>query len=182
MKRLVLICAIATLSCRDRDDRSKIRAPDDKAKPSAANLEPTPETPMTLTNTPGLAAIAPPTTVKRPPADAFVSSTGLATKRLVVGTGARRPGPNDKVKVHYTGWTTDGKMFDSSILRGSPAQFPVNALIKGFSEGLQQMVVGEQRRFWIPGALAYGDDAGGGRPAGMLVFDVALLELEPASP
>ncbi|MGZ6095569.1 MAG: FKBP-type peptidyl-prolyl cis-trans isomerase [Polyangiales bacterium] len=170
----VFACIVAIASCRDRDDRSKITAPNDPTKPID---EPLPETPMTLSSTPGVASIEAPRTVSGPPPDAFVSSTGLATKRLIVGSGTRHPGPTDNVKVHYTGWKTDGKMFDSSITRGSPAQFPVNALIKGFSEGLQQMVVGEQRRFWIPGPLAYGDDARPGMPTGMLVFDVALLDI-----
>ena len=66
-------------------------------------------------------------------------------------------------------------MFDSSVKRGQPAKFPLGNVIKGWTEGLQLMVVGEKRRFWIPGDLAYGDTAGGGRPSGMLVFDVELL-------
>ena len=77
--------------------------------------------------------------------------------------------------MHYTGWTTDGKMFDSSVKRGQPARFPLDGVIKGWTEGLQLMVVGEKRRFWIPGNLAYGENTGGGRPSGMLVFDVELL-------
>ena len=59
------------------------------------------------------------------------------------------------VTVHYTGWTTDGKMFDSSVARGAPATFPLNRVIAGWTEGVQLMVAGEKRRFWIPEALAY---------------------------
>ncbi len=83
---------------------------------------------------------------------------------LTPGTGKEKPTAADSVEVHYTGWTTDGKMFDSSVKRGTPAKFPLGNVIKGWTEGLQLMVVGEKRRFWIPGNLAYGDTAGGGRP------------------
>ena len=75
--------------------------------------------------------------------------------------------------MHYTGWTTDGKMFDSSVMRGQPATFPLNRVIPGWTEGLQLMVVGEKRRFWIPEKLAYQGKEGA--PKGMLVFDVELL-------
>ena len=78
--------------------------------------------------------------------------------------------------VHYTGWTTDGKMFDSSVVRGQPAQFPLNRVIAGWTEGLQLMVVGEKRRFWIPEDLAYKGKAGA--PQGMLVFDVELMSFQ----
>ena len=61
--------------------------------------------------------------------------------------------------VNYSGWTTDGKMFDSSVTRGQPATFPLNRVIAGWTEGLQLMKVGEKDRFWIPGKLAYDDPA-----------------------
>jgi len=89
------------------------------------------------------------------------------------------PGPRDEVTVHYTGWRAEnGEMFDSSRTRGSPATFPLDGVIPGWTEGLQLMVVGEQRRLWIPGNLAY--DGRPGRPQGMLVFDVELLAITPA--
>jgi FKBP-type peptidyl-prolyl cis-trans isomerase len=84
------------------------------------------------------------------------------------------------VTVHYSGWKTDGTLFDSSVKRGQPASFPLNGVIKGWTEGLQLMVKGEKRRFWIPGNLAYGENPGGGRPGGMLVFDVELLGIQKA--
>jgi len=80
------------------------------------------------------------------------------------------------VTVHYTGWTTDGKAFDSSITRGQPAQFPLNRVIKGWTEGLALMVEGEERRMWIPVELAYNGQKG--KPEGMLVFDVELLSIK----
>ena len=70
-----------------------------------------------------------------------------------------------------------GKLFDSSVKRGQPASFPLNGVIKGWTEGLQLMVEGEKRRFWIPSDLAYGKNQSAGAPAGTLVFDVELLKI-----
>jgi peptidylprolyl isomerase len=94
---------------------------------------------------------------------------------LQKGTGKEHPKPEALVQVHYSGWTTDGKMFDSSVARGEPATFPLNRVIKGWTEGVQLMVEGEKTRFWIPVELAYNNQPG--RPAGMLVFDVELLKI-----
>ncbi len=80
------------------------------------------------------------------------------------------------VRATRAGWTTDGRAFDSSIARGQPAKFPLKSVIAGWTEGLQLMVVGEERRFWIPEDLAYKGKAG--KPTGMLVFDVELLEIK----
>ena len=120
---------------------------------------------------------AAPPDVAAPPPDAEKSASGLATKVLQKGTGTARPDTQEMVVVHYTGWTTDGKSFDSSVARGKPNTFAVGGLIKGFTEGLQLMTVGEKRRLWIPETLAYRGQPG--RPAGMLVFDVELLEILP---
>jgi FKBP-type peptidyl-prolyl cis-trans isomerase len=117
-----------------------------------------------------------PADVARVPGDASRSYTGLAWKVLRAGTGTERPGPSSRVTVHYTGWTTNGKMFESSVMRGQPAEFPVDGVIKGWTEGLQQMVVGEKRRFWIPQDLAYKGEPGS--PRGTLVFDIELLAVE----
>lgn len=116
-----------------------------------------------------------PNDVAAPPEDAETSETGLASKLLRAGTGDRKPGAQDKVTVHYTGWTTDGEQFDSSVDRGKPTTFGLGQVIAGWTEGLQLMVVGEKRRFWIPEELAYKGRRG--RPAGMLVFDVELLDI-----
>lgn len=117
-----------------------------------------------------------PEDVAGPPADAKKTSSGLAYKVLTAGTGTKKPAATDTVKVHYSGWTTDGEMFDSSVTRGRPTSFPLNRVIKGWTEGLQLMVVGEKTRFWIPVDLAYQNRPG--KPAGMLVFDVELLEIK----
>jgi FKBP-type peptidyl-prolyl cis-trans isomerase len=127
---------------------------------------------------PAPAPVPPPADVARPPADATKTASGLSSRVLSPGKGTTKPGPADMVTVHYTGWTTDGKMFDSSLSQPSPATFPLNRLIKGWGEGLQLMVTGEKRRFWIPQDLAYGGQPS--RPAGMLVFDVELIEFSPS--
>jgi len=121
-----------------------------------------------------------PPDVAAPPADATKTASGLASKVITPGEGKVHPGPSDRVKVHYTGWTKAGEMFDSSVARGEPISFPLDGVIKGWTEGLQLMVTGEKRRLWIPAALAYGDHPRGGAPGGDLVFDVQLLEFTPA--
>ncbi|MES2477007.1 MAG: FKBP-type peptidyl-prolyl cis-trans isomerase [Verrucomicrobiota bacterium] len=121
-----------------------------------------------------------PTDVKAAPADAVKTDSGLASKVIQKGTGSAHPAAADTVTVHYSGWTTDGKLFDSSVKRGQPTSFPLNGVIKGWTEGLQLMVEGEKRRFWIPADLAYGENPGGGRPGGLLVFDVELLGIKAA--
>jgi peptidylprolyl isomerase len=118
-----------------------------------------------------------PPDVGAPPANAQKTASGLASRVLKAGTGKTRPGPSDLVTVHYTGWTTNGKMFDSSRNGGAPATFPLNRVIAGWTEGVQLMVEGESRRFWIPEALAY---MGKREPKGMLVFDVELLSFKAA--
>jgi peptidylprolyl isomerase len=83
------------------------------------------------------------------------------------------------VTVHYSGWTPDGKMFDSSVTRDEPASFRLSNVIKGWTEGVQLMAVGDKTRFWIPGNLAYGDKpTRPGAPAGMLVFDIELISFK----
>ena len=127
---------------------------------------------------PAFAPIPAPENVAKPPAGAAKTASGLASLVLQAGTGKQKPEPSDIVTVHYTGWTTDGKMFDSSYARNAPSTFPLDRVIKGWGEGVQLMVVGEKRRFWIPQELAYNGTAG--RPAGMLVFDVELLAMSPS--
>lgn len=113
-------------------------------------------------------ASPPPTSVKHP--------SGLSSRVLRAGTGRRHPRPMDTVVVHYSGWTTDGGLFDSSVKRGQPSEFRLTGVIKGWTEGVQMMVEGEKRRFWIPGHLAY--DGSPKKPQGMLVFDIELLDIK----
>jgi FKBP-type peptidyl-prolyl cis-trans isomerase len=114
-----------------------------------------------------------------PPAEAKRTPSGLAYRVLRQGKGKNHPTAESTVEVHYSGWTLDGKMFDSSVQRGKPTSFPLNAVIKGWTEGVQLMVVGDKMRFWIPSALAYGDKPSrSGAPAGPLVFDVELMSIK----
>ena len=106
----------------------------------------------------------------------ITTESGLEYKVLKVGTGEIHPKATDSVKVHYHGTLIDGKVFDSSVDRGQPISFGLNQVIKGWTEGLQLMVVGEKTRFFIPSELAYGNRATGSIPAGsVLIFDVELL-------
>jgi peptidylprolyl isomerase len=125
---------------------------------------------------PSAHTIPAPSDVAAPPADAETTASGLASKVLKPGTGTVHPALTDSVKVHYTGWTTDGKMFDSSVVRGTPISFRLDHVIAGWSEGVQLMVEGEKRRLWIPAKLAY--EGKPDRPQGMLVFDVELIKIE----
>ena len=115
-----------------------------------------------------------PPDVAAPPADATKTASGLATKVLTPGTGKEHPSRDDIVIIHYTGWTTTGRMFDSSVVKNQPLTFPLNGVIAGRTEGVQLMVEGEKARFWIPEKLAYKHER---PPFGMLVFDVELLKI-----
>ena len=117
-----------------------------------------------------------PSNAAKAPTDAITTASGLKYVVLSDGTGSENPQANSKVKVHYTGWMTNGEMFDSSVVRGEPISFGLHQVIKGWTEGVQKMVIGEKTRFWIPGNLAYGETPSRpGYPYGTLVFDVELL-------
>ena len=120
-----------------------------------------------------------PKDVAKPPADAKKSTKGVFYKILTKGTGTAHPQATETVKVNYTGWTTDGKMFDSSVTRGQPAEFSLSGVIAGWTDGMQELVVGDKARFWIPEELAY--KGAPGKPQGMLVFDIDLLDIKPPS-
>lgn len=116
-----------------------------------------------------------PPDVAAAPADAVRTPTNIASKVITPGKGTRHPRPNSQVTVHYTGWTTDGRMFDSSVSKGTPLTIGLDQVIDGWTEGVQLMVEGEKRRFWIPARLAY--EGSPGRPQGMLVFDIELIRI-----
>ncbi|MGZ3457684.1 MAG: FKBP-type peptidyl-prolyl cis-trans isomerase [Archangium sp.] len=107
---------------------------------------------------------------------------GLIYKSLQEGTGAQ-PGPTDIVKVNYKGTLPDGKEFDSSYKRNEPAQFPLNGVIKCWSEGVVKMKVGGKAKLVCPSDLAYGDRGTPGIPGGSaLVFEVELLDVQKNEP
>ncbi|HSL20272.1 MAG TPA: FKBP-type peptidyl-prolyl cis-trans isomerase [Vicinamibacterales bacterium] len=146
--------------------------------PVAATLIATEPTTQTPPAPQAMAQIPAPPDVAAPPADAERTATGLASKVVKPGQGGEKPKADDVVTVHYTGWTTDGKMFDSSHSRNNPSTFPLNRVIPGWRDCVTLMVVGETRRCWIPQDLAYRGQAG--RPAGMLVFNIELIAAKPS--
>ncbi len=112
---------------------------------------------------------------------AVVTPTGLVYRSLKAGTGAA-PSATDTVKVHYRGAFPDGREFDSSYKRNQPATFPLNRVIKCWTEGLQLMKVGGRASLTCPAAIAYGErGAGGGEipPNAVLRFEVELLAINP---
>ncbi|WP_019025676.1 FKBP-type peptidyl-prolyl cis-trans isomerase [Colwellia piezophila] len=106
------------------------------------------------------------------------TASGLQYKVLTPGTGTEHPSASSKVKVHYHGTLLDGSVFDSSVDRGEPLSFGLNQVIKGWTEGVQLMVVGEKTRFYITSSLGYGNSpAGKITPGSLLVFDIELLAI-----
>lgn len=123
----------------------------------------------------------PPADVGAPPANATTLADGLAYQVLRPGTGTKHPTLNSVITVNYTGWTTHGRKFDSTVNPDgstSPATFPLNKLIKGWQEMLPLMTAGERIRVWIPGQLAYDKLNHPGAPKGPLVFDIELINFK----
>lgn len=106
------------------------------------------------------------------------TASGLQYQVITEGTGPK-PLPSDKVKCHYHGTLIDGTVFDSSVDRGQPVDFPVTGVIQGWVEALQLMPVGSKWKLFLPANLAYGDNAAGPKitPGSTLIFDVELLEI-----
>lgn len=107
------------------------------------------------------------------------TASGLQYEILQKGDGNTHPNASSMVNVHYHGMLLDGTVFDSSVDRGEPISFPLNQVIKGWTEGVQLMVVGDKFRFFIPAELAYGNRATGKiKPGALLIFEVELLEIQ----
>lgn len=118
-----------------------------------------------------------PTDIAAAPAGALKSPKGVLYRFLKHGKGGPHPRATDAVKVDYTGWTTNGRMFDSSVVKGAPAQFALDAVILGWTDAIQLLSVGDKVRMWIPDTLAYKGNIG--KPQGTLVYDVELLDIKP---
>ncbi len=105
--------------------------------------------------------------------------SGLQYKIMSEGTGTSKPTLQSKVTCHYHGMLLNGEVFDSSVQRNQPATFPLNAVIKGWQEGVQLMPVGSKYCFYIPSHLAYGDNQAGAKIVGgsTLIFEVELLSI-----
>ena len=108
----------------------------------------------------------------------IVTDSGLQYEIITEGNGAK-PSETDRVRVHYTGTLSDGTVFDSSVARGQPAEFPVNGVIRGWVEALQMMPIGSKWKLTIPHELAYGEHGAGASipPFATLVFEVELLDI-----
>ena len=107
------------------------------------------------------------------------TASGLQYQVLQKGDGTDHPTASSMVKVHYHGLLLDGTVFDSSVERGQPISFGLNQVIKGWTEGVQLMVVGDKFKFFIPSELAYGDSATGKiTPGSLLIFEVELLAIQ----
>lgn len=128
-----------------------------------------------------------PNVLEDPSAAVKRTALGLAYCLLAEGPeGLSVPAPTDTVRVHYSGWTPEGEMFDSSIERGEPTEFQLREVIGGWTEGLQLMTPGDKARMWIPGNLGYGrrepGQPAGTPPRGTLIFEIELLEVVGAKP
>ena len=181
LRSAALVVLVALAACEQKPTET---APTENTAAAASNADARPDTKGIKPieggeSAPAGADLPAPADVAAPPADALKTASGLSYKVLTPGSGGDKPTAEGMVTVHYTGWTTDGKMFDSSVLRGKPAMFPLNRVIPGWTEGGQLMVVGEKTRFWIPKELAYNDQPGA--PAGTLVFEIELIEIADAA-
>ena len=107
----------------------------------------------------------------------ITTASGLQYQILTAGKGGERPGPKDVVRVHYEGKLLSGKVFDSSIARGEPIEFPVDQVIPGWTEALQLMEIGSKFRLFIPSKLGYGAHGAGSviPPNATLIFEVELI-------
>lgn len=178
MKRTAFALSLLMLavSCQNKRTAPEPETTSTDEKPAEA--APAPTAKLERPKPPEPVQIPAPADVAAPPSGAGKSSSGLAWTVLTPGDGKEKPTEADRVQVHYSGWTADGKMFDSSVARGTPTTFGVTQVIKGWTEGLQLMTKGEKRRFWIPATLAYGETpTRPGAPSGQLTFDVELLDI-----
>ena len=124
----------------------------------------------------GVPPLLPPADLKAPSPDAIQTASGLTYRMLAKGeTLGQRPRESDRVEVHYTGWSSDGTVFDSSVARGEPAMLAMKDLMPGWAEGLRLMREGDRVRLWIPERLTHTSEAK--QPGGTLVMDVELLEV-----
>jgi FKBP-type peptidyl-prolyl cis-trans isomerase len=122
---------------------------------------------------------APPTPPDlKAPTSARKTPTGLALQVLREGRGDDHPGPGRSVTLHFSGWTPNGRLIESSVMGGQPATFEFESVMPGWREALPSMVVGEQVRIWMPAALAFGEKPRRGQPGGDLVYELELLDLQ----
>lgn len=122
---------------------------------------------------------ATPADLVNPPKSATILPSGLAMQVLEAGSGKQHPSSSSRVSMHYSAWTSSGKLFETTVTSGQPGTFQIGSLLPGWREGVLHMVVGEKTRLWLPASLAYGEKPAGRKlPAGSLVLDVKLLAIE----
>lgn len=175
---LSFIAALFLIGCTDNEQAEEEGAALSERTEEAVERDPATESAATAENQQQGQVIPPPENVAAPPENAEKTQNGVAYIVLEDQATDISPSAADVVTVHYTGWTADGRMFDSSVARGEPATFPLNALIPGWQEAVPMMTVGDKYRFWIPGDLAYDSSNRPGAPKGMLVFDIELVDVQ----
>ncbi|MDP6947120.1 MAG: FKBP-type peptidyl-prolyl cis-trans isomerase [Myxococcota bacterium] len=182
------LTACPTAETPEGETKSAVSAPTEPETPKAT----APETPKATTpdatapkaedptakwrRQPQKKVPAPPDVRKPKKKGAKLTMAGVRYRVLKRGEGETNPTINSTVTIHYTGWTTKGRMFDSTLKTGEPATFGLRGLIDGWKDVIQHMAVGDVIRAWIPEKLAYKGKPG--RPAGTLVFDIELLHFE----
>jgi peptidylprolyl isomerase len=190
----ILVCLFTAIGCKSESAAPSETPPEEPAReaaPEAASDETEPSQAKPTAPAPAQQAspAAPdpnaPPNVAAAPENAKRSKSGLAWIRLQKGKGKTRPSKFDKLTLRYTGWTSDGRRFDSSENHGGTVSVRSTQLIPGMAEAVRQMVVGEKRRVWVPATLGYGEpgaDAKTARsqPLGDLVFDIELVDVEKA--
>jgi len=119
-----------------------------------------------------------PTDLKKPPREAKKTVSGLVIQVLRAGSGTVHPQSGNRMTLVFSGWASDGSLFESTVMSGQPATVTHADVVEGLREGLSTLVVGEKARFWIPSDLAFGDKPKRGAPAGALVYDVELLAIQ----
>jgi peptidylprolyl isomerase len=126
-----------------------------------------------------LKAPAVPENLNAPPPKALRTASGVTLQILKAGTSTEHPSMSSRVTLNYSGWTMDGKLFESTMMSGHPAAVLVGTALPGWREALLRMVTGEKARVWIPAALAYGNHpVERMAPAGDLVYDIELLDFK----
>ena len=157
---------LVALGCARRDERSQ------NAMPSAAK-----SAVLSAVNA-SAPRFPPPPDVARPPADAEVTSSGVASRVLAPGQGGASPRPNDCVRVRYTSWKRDGSFHAATSDDAVPTTQCLRRTLPGLAEAVERMSVGEERRIWVPGKLGYrSTDPQAPAPSDDLTFDLKLLEV-----
>lgn len=175
---MTIVMGMLVVGCTDNEEAERESEALAERTEEAIERDPATEDVTTQQQAQQAQQVPPPENVAAPPEDAETTENGVAYVVLEDQATDISPSQADIVTVHYTGWTTDGRMFDSSVARGEPATFPLNALIPGWQEAVPMMTVGDKYRFWIPGNLAYDNSNRPGAPKGMLVFDIELVDVQ----